>query len=271
MIEIQLFDLALGYLLLLIPLSIVLVYCRQLFGNILLAALRMTVQLLFVGFYLQVVFKYNSAWLNSLWLLIMLVVADLSIVRGVNLSAKRFLPALFPALLIGTIVPMLFLTALVLRRDNWLDAQYAIPIGGMILGNCLRADIIGIKTFYEGIRKNEKSWVNSLAYGATLNEAARPYMKDALEASLLPNIATMATIGLVSLPGMMTGIIMGNPNPAGAIRYQIMIMLAIFSGTAATVFIAIRLTMRTSFTPYGVLDRTIFKGDNKPAPKKARS
>ncbi len=69
----------------------------------------------------------------------------------------------------------------------------------------------------------------------------------------------LATIGLVALPGMMTGVILGGADPFTAIKYQIAIMIAIFSGTATTVFLAIWLTLRNSFTASGILNRTIFR------------
>ncbi|MGE5294095.1 MAG: ABC transporter permease [Solirubrobacterales bacterium] len=134
-----------------------------------------------------------------------------------------------------------------------------ISIGGMILGNCLRADIVGIRTFYESIRSTEKAFLQSLAEGASLAEAIRPYVRKATQAALSPTVATMATIGLVSLPGMMTGVILGGADPSTAIRYQIAIMISIFSGTAITVALGIRLTTRTSFTAYGLLDLSIFR------------
>ena len=90
-------------------------------------------------------------------------------------------------------------------------------------------------------------------------EATLPFLRDAFQSALAPTVATIATIGLVSLPGMMTGVILGGANPMTAIKYQIAIMLAILSGTAITVFLAIRMTMKNSFTPYGMLDRRIFK------------
>jgi len=69
----------------------------------------------------------------------------------------------------------------------------------------------------------------------------------------------MATVGLVSLPGMMTGVILAGADPFTAIKYQIAIMIAIFSGTALTVFLAIRLTLHRSLDGYGNLDPAIFK------------
>jgi len=154
---------------------------------------------------------------------------------------------------------MLIFTGLILRCENLLDAQYAIPIGGMILGNCLRADIVGVRTFYNSIRTNEKSFHNSLAQGALLHEAVRPFITEACQSALAPTVATMATIGLVSLPGMMTGVILAGADPLMAIKYQIAIMIAIFSGTAITVTLGIRLTMRSAFNHYGVLKGSVFR------------
>ena len=258
-VDIDLRGMLIGYLLLIFPLAIILWLRVPLLKDTTVAVLRMTLQLLFVGFYLQVIFQLNSPWLNALWLLTMIVVADISILRSCRLRLSRFGPPLFCALLLGTFPPLLLIVVPILQRPQILDAQYAIPLGGMILGNCLRADIMGIRDFYESIRKGERTFLLSLAQGASLAEATRPYFRDACHAALVPTVATMATIGLVSLPGMMTGVILGGANPMSAIKYQILIMLAIFGGTAVTVVLAIRLTMRVSFSTYGLLDRGIFR------------
>ena len=259
-IEIGPWQLAAAYLLLAFPFAIMLWYRIPILGDTVVALVRMTVQLLFVGLYLQVIFELNILWLNAAWLLVMVTVADVSILRSCSLRLRRLALPLFAALLAGTALPLLLFVGLILRRDNLLDAQYAIPIGGMVLGNCLRADIVGVRTFYEGIRTGEKAFLQSLAQGALLHEAIRPFMRKASQAALAPTVATMATIGLVALPGMMTGVILGGAGPVTAIKYQIAIMIAIFSGTAITIALGLRLTTRTSFTPYGPLDRTIFRG-----------
>ena len=184
---------------------------------------------------------------------------DPTIARGCDLKPARFLLPLFVALIAGTIIPLMAFLGPLLHRPTLMDAQYVIPIGGMILGNCLRANIIGVKHFYEAIKKSEKRFLHTLSQGARLHEAIRPYLKDACQAALMPTVATMGTIGLVSLPGMMTGVIMGGVDPMTAIKYQIAIMIAIFSGTAITVVLAILMTIKGSFTPFGTLDRHAFK------------
>jgi len=257
-VEISIARLGFGYILLVIPLAFMLWWRIPMFGETLIAVVRMTVQLLLVGLYLQVVFDLNSFWLNGLWLLVMIGVADGSIVRGCGLRLTRFFAPLFVALLVGTVVPLLFFMGPILQQSNLLYAQYAIPIGGMILGNCLRADIVGVSQFYHAVQKGEKVFLHRLAQGARLREATVPFWQEAGQSALAPTIASMATIGLVSLPGMMTGVILGGADPMTAIKYQIAIMIAILSGTAITVMLAILLTMRQSFTRYGVLDATIF-------------
>lgn len=251
--------LAAGYGLLIIPIAILLWYRVPLVAGTVTAILRMTVQLLFVGLYLEFVFKYDRFWLTGLWLFVMVCVADVSVVRGCGLRWRRFAVPLFAALLVGTAVPMFYFVGVIVGRTGLLEARLAIPISGMILGNCLRADIIGVRNFYESIRKDEKVFQNALAQGARLTEATRPYIRESCRAALAPTVATMATIGLVALPGMMTGVILGGADPMTAIKYQIAIMIAIFSGSAITVALAIRLTMHNSFTPFGVLDPNVFK------------
>lgn len=251
--------LALGYLMLLIPLGIVYWYRAPLMGQILTSVTRMTLQLIFVGLYLQVVFRLNHGWLNAAWLLVMITVADLSILKGAQLKMGRLTLGLFAALLIGTAVPLVIFVGVILRRPEILDARYVIPIGGMILGNCLRADIVGIRSFYQSIRSGQKAYELALSQGATVAEATRPYLRDSLYQALTPTVAMMANVGIVSLPGMMTGVILGGNDPLTAIGYQIAIMLSIFTGTSITVFLAIEFSLRKAFTPYGILKLDMFK------------
>lgn len=257
-VDIQLIRLALVYLLLIFPFAVVLWYGVPLLGRITVAILRMTVQLLFVGLYLQFIFEKNDIWYSTAWLLVMIGVADVSVLRGCGFRVRRFCLPLFAALAVGVTIPLMTLMALALNRSNLMEARYAIPIAGMILGNCLRANIVGIGRFYQDIRDSEKAYLQGLAQGATLAEAVKPFVRAAFQAALVPTTATMATIGLVALPGMMTGVILGGTDPATAIKYQIAIMLCIFSGTAVTIFLALQFTMKQSFDAYGILRKDIF-------------
>ncbi|MBM4103908.1 MAG: ABC transporter permease [Planctomycetes bacterium] len=248
-----------GYVMLLIPLGIIYWYRVPMLGQTLMSVLRMTLQLIFVGLYLQVVFRLNHFGLNILWLAVMITVADLSILRGCQLRLGRIAGWIFLALLAGTAVPLLVFVGVILRRPEILDARFVIPIGGMILGNCLRADIVGIRTFYQSIRTGQKAYELSLSQGATVTEAVQPHLRETLYQSLTPTVAMMANVGIVALPGMMTGVILGGNDPLTAIGYQIAIMLSIFTGTSITVILAILFSARSAFSAYGILRPEIFK------------
>ena len=258
-LDIRTTSLILGYLLLIIPITILLIYRIKLMKDMTISLLRLTLQLLLVGLYLQFLFKLNAWWLNVLWLLFMIIAADISLLSASKLSLRRFFFPIFFSLLAGTLVPLFYMVGIIIRLPNLLEAQYFIPIAGMIMGNSLRADIVGLSQFYNSIQSDEKCYLLSLAQGGTLRESVRPYLQRAFSASLAPTLATMATIGIVSLPGMMTGIILGGTDPVVAIKYQIAIMIAIFTGTTITVILGIILTIKQSFSKYGVLDPTIFK------------
>jgi putative ABC transport system permease protein len=258
-LDIGTIGLLLGYLLLIFPIAFILYYRVNLMKQLTISVLRLTVQLLLVGLYLQFVFRLNAWWLNLLWLLVMLIAADISLVNSSKLSLKRFLFPIFISLSIGTLIPLFYFIGVILKLPDIMDARYFIPIAGMIMGNSLRADIIGLSTFYRSLHEQERNYLYHLAQGASFGEAVRPFLQKAYHASLAPTIATMATIGIVSLPGMMTGIILGGTDPFVAIKYQITIMMAIFSGTALAVILGILLTLSTGFSKYGVLDPAIFK------------
>ena len=248
-----------SYALLLFPFAIILRLRVPMLRSVAVSIFRMTIQLILVGLYLQFIFQLDHAVVNLVWLLVMVVVADASVLSGCGLRLREVGGPLFVGMLAGTLIPVLAFTAGVLGLPNVVEAQYVIPITGMILGNCLRADMIGLRTFYGTLRSQRAVYEQTLAEGASLREAVTPWFRDAVQASLAPTAATMATIGLVALPGMMTGVILAGADPFVAIKYQIAIMIAIFSGTSLTVYLGIRLTLRTAFDGYGNLREAVFR------------
>ncbi|MFO7847393.1 MAG: ABC transporter permease, partial [Balneolaceae bacterium] len=108
-------------------------------------------------------------------------------------------------------------------------------------------------------KENRERFQFFLSCGASRSEALYPFFQTALKKSANPTLASMATIGLVSLPGMMTGQILSGSSPMTAIQYQIMIMLAIFSGTILSVYLAIKLSNRAVFFDNDMLDESILK------------
>lgn len=256
--DIDIVRLAAGYGLLLIPLGLFLWHRVPLIGTTLISIVRMTVQLLFIGFYLQILFDLNSIWLNIMWLAVMIAVADASILRGCALNFRIFALPVFLALLLGILLPVFIFLSVILYPAPALDARFLVPIFGMVLGNSLRAVIVGLQHFYDALRRREKEYFFFLSAGAGRQEALMPFLKETLQVSMAPTLANMATMGLVALPGMMTGVMIGGISPAAAIKYQIAIMIAILSGTSLAVTLAVYFSLRKSLTPWGSLNRSVF-------------
>ncbi|MCD4677382.1 MAG: ABC transporter permease [Desulfobacula sp.] len=220
--------------------------------------IRMCIQLSFVGVYLEFLFKFNSPVLNTIYLLIMISIACQSIIRSSNLKVKLFIMPVFFSLLIPFTIFLIFFNAVVVRIDNLFEAKYLIPVGGMLLGNCLRSIIIGLNNFYSGIKKDEKVYLYSISLFNSRIQALKPYFKESFLAAITPTIATMATIGLVSLPGMMTGQILGGSIPIVAIKYQIAIMFSIFYTQYFSTILSVLFSLKVGFDELDVLNQDIF-------------
>ncbi len=246
-IDISWMRLLIGFIILVLPLWILWRYKTRLISKFMISVVRMTLQLLFVGYYLEYLFKLNNPLLNIGWMIVMIVVADYS---TIDRSELKMMPLLWP-IFVSTAVAMggvvFFVIGVVVHPPDIFEAQYLIPLTGMVLGNCLRSNVIGIHTFYYGVRRQQSRYEFYLMTGASRDEALFPFFQDALKMVINPTLATMATMGLVSLPGMMTGQILSGSSPLTAIRYQIMIMLAILTGTVVSVYLSIHLANRKLF------------------------
>jgi len=258
-LDIQLPQMALLYGLCLLPILLLWLIGLRLSRDIGISILRMTIQLALVGIYLKTLFDLNNPWLNGLWILVMLIVADLSILRRAGLKARYFALATFTAIASSILFSTAYLVILVIQPTHYYDARYIVPLAGMILGNCLQGNVIALERFYSAVRKNENEYATFLMLGATRWEAVRPYFREAIKAAINPTIAGMATMGLVSLPGMMTGQILGGSEPGLAVKYQIAIMICIFTSTTIASIINLKLSVAIAFNAYDVLRDDVIK------------
>ena len=252
-LDIALPRMALLYGLCLLPWGLLWLLGLRLSRDIAVSILRMSIQLALVGIYLKMLFDLNHPWLNGLWILMMLVVADLSILKRAGLKARYFALATFMAIASSILFTTAFLVILVIQPVHFYDARYIVPLAGMILGNCLQGNVIALERFYSALRKNENEYATFLLLGASRWEAVLPYFRDAIKAAINPTLAGMATMGLVSLPGMMTGQILGGSEPWLAVKYQIAIMICIFTSTTLAAVINLKLSLAIAFNAYDVL------------------
>ncbi len=258
-IDINYFELFSGYALMLIPVFILWYYKTGLVKDTLVATIRMTVQLLLVGVYLEYIFKLNSALVNVIWVFIMSIIASYTIIQRSGLKYKLFLIPVISSGIISIAITDAYFLGLVIKLDNVFDARYFIPVTGMLLGNTIRNVIIALNEYYKKIDDEQNLYRWYLANGATQKEALQPFMRAALRIAFNPMIATTAIMGLISLPGMMTGQILGGSNPNVAVKYQIMLLIIIFSSAILNVVLTIVFSNRIAFDSFGNLKKDIFR------------
>lgn len=246
-------NLALGYLLIVIPLLIFRYYQVNLIRTTLIAVLRMSVQLMLVAVYLEFIFELDHPLLNLGWIVIMIIVDAITIRNRSGLNARITLYPIMLALVITLTIIDAFYLGLVIRLDNVLEARYFVPISGMFLGNTLNYTVVGVNTFFAQMTREEQLYRFLLIHTADRRAALQPFMRNALTKAINPFIGRMSVVGLIALPGMMTGQILGGSNPATAIAYQILIMLAIFVGGVLSLVLSLVLIQRIAFDPYDQL------------------
>lgn len=245
--DIGYFDLMMGYVLLIIPMVILWYYKTGLVKDGLIAIVRMTVQLLMVGLYLEFIFALNSIWVNIGWVLIMTLIAAYTTVRRSGLKLKLMFVPVFIAGAFSIAITDAYFLGYVVKLDNMFEARYFIPITGMLLGNTLKTIIIALSYYFKQLDKESGLYKWYLANGATRAEALTRFKREALKIAFNPVIAATAIVGLISLPGMMTGQILGGSSPNVAIKYQIMLMITVFSTSLISVIITLLISDRHVF------------------------
>ncbi len=225
-------DLCIGALLVVIAGLVSVSMGLKLERSLLLASVRTVIQLLLVGYVLRWIFDLQH-WAGVLGLtLFMLYVAGRAAVKR---SGRRYRSSIMDAFLTLSIVgyiTLFLVTAVIIGSEPWYAPRYAIPILGMILGNSLNGISLSLDTMLEYFDERSDLVDADLALGATRWEAAQPVLQESIRKGMIPIINSMMVVGLVSLPGMMTGQIIAGNDPLQAVQYQIIVMFMIAAATS---------------------------------------
>lgn len=249
MYDLTLWNLAAAAALVLLNAGISLVLQLGLERRLLWASLRTVVQLALLGLVLQWIFTAEHWGFIGGMMVFMTGVAGYSAVA----RTERRYPGIWLngmlAASTGSWLVTLFTLAFVVPPHVWSEnpAQYAIPLLGMVLGNTLNGLSLGFDRFSEQLASRRGEVEMRLCLGATRWEAAREAVRDAVRTGLVPIINAMSVVGLVSLPGMMTGQLLAGEDPVSAVKYQIMIMFVIAAGTALGAMTAVLLSFHRLF------------------------
>lgn len=247
-------QLALSVILVLIAGSVSAALKLGLLKSLIWGTIRTFVQLTLIGYVLTYVFSLNNLWLILALVTLMCFIASRTAVRRTpNVPdfpvVLAFLSLLASTYLVGSIV-----TGLIIAPEPWYSARIVIPIFGMILGNSMNGIALSLDRLYSEARSRSAEIEALLSFGATPWEAVRHCVREAMRAGMMPIINSLMVVGVVSLPGMMTGQILGGADPREAVRYQIVVMLMIAAAVAIGCLLLVGLSYRRLFTADDALD-----------------
>ena len=201
--------------------------------QLVIAAIRTTVQLLLIGLVLKTIFTHIDILWVSLICLVMLSVAGWEILSRQHRKLKGWWG--FGVSTASLFVSSFFISILalitIIQSDPWYHPQYAIPLLGMLLGNTMTGIALGMDRLVQTAWQQRSIIEQRLMLGQTSVQAINNIRKESMRAGMIPIINSMAAAGIVSLPGMMTGQILAGAPPVEAVKYQILIMFLITAGT----------------------------------------
>lgn len=210
--------------------------------SLVVAGIRTVVQLLLVGLVLQWVFHVDRWYVVvGLAAVMTLVAAMTAVQRCQRRYAGIWIDTILSIWTSAWLITAFALFAVVRGINTWYQPQYAIPLMGMVLGNTLNGVSLGLVSLLESLVARRAEVEMLLALGATRREAAIGPIRQAIRTGMTPIVNAMMVVGIVSLPGMMTGQLLSGTAPVEAVKYQIVIMFLIASATALGTVAAVML------------------------------
>ena len=191
------------------------------------ATIRMLIQLLLIGYVLVYIFEADQPGIIVAVLVVMLVAASWIAIRPVKDKHPRVYVDALIAITVGGVLILVLVSQFVIGVDPWFSPRYVIPLAGMIFAGAMNTVSLAAERMQAETER-----------GASYRDARRT----ALQAALIPMINSLFAVGLVSLPGMMTGQILSGVSPMVAAKYQIVVMSMLFgvSGVSAAIYLVLQ-------------------------------
>lgn len=207
--------------------------------QLIIASVRCIVQLTILGFILVPIFTTPYWYVVVLYALLMGIVGAWEATSRPTHTYKGMFMQVLSCTVVTSGVFVGYALVVLIRTNPWWEPQYLIPLLGMLLGNCISGMSVGLSALVNDLLQEKDKLELLLCLGATRWEAGRECIARCLTLALTPILNQMSIVGIVSIPGMMTGQILGGTNPAQAARYQMLVMFLIATATGTGTFLAV--------------------------------
>lgn len=226
-------------------------------GEMAYSIFRAFLQLSVIGFVLQFIFNQDNAlWILMAYLFMVSVAGYTAGQRAKHVPRGKYVAG--ASILVGTAITML---VLVILRVFPFTPRYIIPVAGMMVGNAMTVTGVTMKKLRDDIKMQTSLVETALALGATPRQATLQQVRRSLVIALSPVLDNAKTVGLISLPGAMTGLIMGGASPLEAIQLQIVVMNMLVGASTVSSIMSTYLSWPSFFTKAYQLETKVFSAD----------
>lgn len=202
------------------------------------SAIRSMMQLIAIGYILDIVFAIDHWWAVLIILGVMISIASVVARNRIEQKMPGLLQTVILSLVASSAFTLGYVILLIIQPDRWYEPQYLIPLAGMLFGNAMNSASLAGDRLLSSIKHHRWEIETYLCLGATPQQAIAGYQQEAIRIGLIPILNNMVVMGLVSLPGMFTGQVLGGSDPLDAASYQILIVFAIvLTNTIATLLV----------------------------------
>lgn len=220
---------------------------------------RAFLQLTIIGYALTYIFAWNELYITIPILLLMAFVASREASRRIDRAPESPMLVSFISLTASTFIVGLIVVMLIISPRPLYSAQVMIPIFGMIFGNSMNGIALALDRMYSEVHAHTDEIEQLLSLGATPWEAVKGYIQSAVKSGMTPTINSLMIVGLVSLPGMMTGQILAGMDAHNAVRYQFVVMIMVAAAVAIGCLLVVLLSYRKMFTEDQALIESMHK------------
>lgn len=251
MLEIS--TLVFALLLIAVPFVIFWRICPRLLGHAFKAVAFLLVQMAAVAFYMFWLFRYDSLWLDLLWLLALAAVNALLACRRSGLRRRTLLLPIVVGQVATVVVVSLYLLLLVVRPDNPFVARCIVPVAGLLLCAVQPVGVAALKEYYGSLQRDSQLYHFLLGNGATHREAVMPFVRRALVKAFTPKLANLSFVGIIVVPELLFGLLFGGVEPVKAVFLSAVFILSSVTVSVVSILLTLYVADRGSFDANGKL------------------
>ena len=239
--------LLLGLLLLFVPGYAIFVYDRLMWQKAVVAVLRMLGQLFVMGACLWVLYRFDSMWLNLLWLLLMAMATSFLLISRVRVRSNVLFKPACVAIFVSVLLVSSYLLGVVLRPESAWSVRWFVPVTGVLMAHVLTTNIPAVRTYFDCLQQDNQPYLTLLGNGATRRQALAPYLTRALKSLAVPAIANLSVMGLFIMPMLLSGLLIGGLSPVQAVFTFVALVLGSLAVSVLSLFLTLWLADGKAF------------------------